>query len=197
MRASALLALPLVASGCGFDDLRTLTDPVPDAGAPYVRPDPGGPEPGPLEQCGRGGSAAYVEGDAGGRVFSGVARLEGGRWDATGSPSDAASSVAISYATSAAGGAPDWRFEFSTRPLGELLRPFTFDDAEKLPGTAGHPAMNVSAGLGCAKIVGRFRVHELALAGSKVKAFTATFEQRCTNETAGLRGCVRFAADPL
>lgn len=199
MRAAPLLAsLLLAAAGCGLDGLNVVPEPEPDAGtlAP-PRPDPGGPEPGPIDRCLRDVNTAYVEGEAGGRVYSGTALLEGGRWDAGASPPDAPYTVKISQVTSTSGEAPDWRFEFSVAQLRELLRPFTFDDAAKMPGVEGRPAMNVTAGgRGCAGIVGRFRVHQIAAKGAKLTAFTASFEQRCSNETAWLRGCVRFS-DPF
>jgi hypothetical protein len=91
----------------------------------------------------------------------------------------------------------DWFAAFSA-PTGQPLRVGTYENTIQYPAIGtGSPGLSIFGnGVGCSG-TGRFVVREVDLAqGGIVRAFWATFEQRCNGFTGWLRGDVRVTNPP-
>jgi hypothetical protein len=83
-------------------------------------------------------------------------------------------------------------------PVGQPLRPGTFEGATLWPGDVDHPGIRLTVnGWECTSLTGRFVITELVLGqGSTPDRLHMTFEQRCLGATAPIRGEVSIVANP-
>ena len=86
-------------------------------------------------------------------------------------------------------------FAIFSAPRGTPLRQGTYENASRSAfRDATQPGIDITVMGGCNTIQGRFIVHEVDLtANARVNRFWATFEQRCDNKPAALRGEIRVS----
>ena len=98
-----------------------------------------------------------------------------------------------------------WSLLFAPPPPYSFLPGIYEDAASRDFQDASRPLLSVQGNLSdCASSqfgrflsVGRFQVEQLLFEGPKVRSFRATFTSRCAEGTAGVRGEIRFNADPF
>jgi hypothetical protein len=135
---------------------------------------------------------AVVEGDAGDYITDGGSYLLTNALGVWSTASWEPNSVQITFL----GPSPEfWSFSFQAPDALPLL-PGVYEDAQRHPfQDEGHPGLSVGGRhRGCNTSFGRFVVHEIEIVGDEVQRFSADFEQSCGNQTAGLRGSLRFDA---
>jgi hypothetical protein len=179
----------LVAGCTGPARLRLFRAAEPSRVVAWRRVDLVAPTPvGDPTPCLAGGDTLVFDGDS--RIFRGRQTVTDATWD--GSASNRAVHVSL-HPTSADQGL-FWDLDFGAGGLTEDLTPGIYEDAQRyVSPEPWHPGLSVSGdGRGCNTLTGRFQIHELRLQGTKVRAFTATFEQRCDGEPGLLHGCVHL-----
>lgn len=95
----------------------------------------------------------------------------------------------------------DWAIDLAA-PIGDVLRPGVYHDAERAPFRTGRsPGLDVSGeGRGCNEVYGQFSVNQIKTdpTTGAVTLLDATFTQHCESATApALTGTVKYQAYPL
>jgi hypothetical protein len=140
--------------------------------------------------CAVGGTVMMLDGQND-YIFSGTETVRAGTFGASvASPS----SIEISVTPGDAMQGAFWYLTFSSDQLGQPLATQTYEMAERAPfASPGHPGLDVEGdGRGCNTLTGRFQIEDLALTGSVLTAFTATFEQHCEGGSGVVRGCIHY-----
>lgn len=162
------------------------------------------PGPSRIARAGDGVTALAIDGWIGEPVSQGRTFVLHGSdavsVSATADPSG--SHVAIEFVPPPSGGpagADPWTLDFFA-PSGQALAVGDYFDAAKGPPGGAGPGMFVAGnGVGissgsCDPYAASFRVHAVDLDGQAVRAFSASFWQRCAENPGGMYGEVRFRA---
>ena len=140
--------------------------------------------------CLTGGNVLFLDGDPGAFIHPGIETLTNGTWGAT----STSEYVQIDM-TPAASNESLWTLTFSSQQLGQALAAQVYTGAARYPfEPPGAPGLDISGnGGGCNTLSGSFQIEEVDEAdGGTLEGFTATFEQHCEEQDAGLRGCVHY-----